>query len=121
MAWTNTIESKILRVFAYLRNRDLDELKRLTEEFWLSSDSLQDELQHQLLLVRAMVEFSIGRREVSALILRDLPATYSSVRGNSFTDSSLASEFKFDEALALLLPAIRRFPSTKLGQSFCVN
>ena len=119
MAWTNTIESKILRVFAYLRNRDLDELKRLTEEFWLSSDSLQDELQHQLLLVRAMVEFSIGRREVSALILEGSSSyLFVQFRGNSLRTRLYASEFKFDEALALLLPAIRRFPQHEIGAEF---
>ena len=119
MAWTNTIESKNFACFAYLRNRDLDELKRLTEEFWLSSDSLQDELQHQLLLVRAMVEFSDGNKEVSALILRDLPATYSSSFEATLLRTRLyASEFKFDEALALLLPAIRRFPQHEIGAEF---
>ena len=77
-SWARTIESKILLVLSHLRKFEFDEIKKLGEDFWNIYDSSHVDDQHQLHLVRAMAEFAIGRYEVSALLLQNLPYVYSS-------------------------------------------
>ena len=74
----NSTEAKILRVLAHLKKRELDELKQLSNDFWTISDMPHADDHHQLLLVRAMSEFAVGNKEVSALLLQKLSIFYSS-------------------------------------------
>ena len=117
--WSNTFEAKILRIFSHLRSRDYQELENLSDEFWNISELLTEDQRHQMLLVRAMAEFSVGRKEVSANILQNLPDAYLSCFEAKLLQSRLhASVFNFEEALAVLLPATQRFPQHEIGAEF---